>query len=164
MSNSLQPHGLQDTRLPCPWLSPGVCLNSYPLGQWCCPTISVLSPSPLTLNSIFPSIRVFSNELALCLRWPKYWSFSISASNGYLGLISFRINWFDLLAAKGLSRILSSTTIQKHQFFIAQPSLGSNAHVHTWLLNHVWTIHIYDWKNHSFDYMDLCPQSDVSAF
>ena len=100
MSNSLQPHGLQDTRLPCPWLSPGVCLNSYPLGQWCCPTISVLSPSPLTLNSIFPSIRVFSNELALCLRWPKYWSFSISASNGYLGLISFRIDWFDLLAVQ----------------------------------------------------------------
>ena len=84
----------------------------------CCPL--------LLLPSVFPSIRVFSNELALCLRWPKYWSFSISASNGYPGLISFRINWFDLLAAKGLSRILSSTTIQKHQFFIAQPSLGSN--------------------------------------
>ena len=71
----------------------------------------------LLLPSIFASIRVFSNELALCLRWPKYWSFSISASNGYSGLISFRIDWFDLLAAKGLSRVLSNTTVQKHQFF-----------------------------------------------
>ena len=93
----------------------------------------------LLLPLIFPSIRVFSDELALCLRWPKYWSFSISTSNGYSGLISFRIDWFDLLAAKGLSRVLSNTTIQKHQFFIAQPSLWSNSHTHTWLLNHVFT-------------------------
>ena len=67
----------------------------------------------LLLPSIFPSIRVFSNESALRMRWPKYWSFSfsISPSNEYSGLISFRIDWFDLLAGKGLLRIFSSTTI-----------------------------------------------------
>ena len=77
------------------------------------------------LPSIFPSIRVFSNELALRIRRPKYWSFSfsISTSNEYSGLISFRIDWFDLLAVQGVSRIFSNTTLQKHQFFSAQPSM-----------------------------------------
>ena len=67
----------------------------------------------LLLPSIVPSIRVFSNESALRIKWPKYWSFSfsISLSNEYLGLISFRIDWFDLLAVKGLSRVFSSTTV-----------------------------------------------------
>ena len=80
---------------------------------------------PLLLPSIFPSIRVFSNESALCIRWPKYWSFSfsISSSNEYSGLISFRMDWFHLLASKGLSRVFSNTTVQKHQFFCAQVSL-----------------------------------------
>ena len=75
------------------------------------------------LSSIFPSIRVFSNELALHIRWPKYWSFSfsISPSNEYSGLISFKIYWFDLLQFKGLSRVFSSTTVQRHQFFGALP-------------------------------------------
>ena len=70
----------------------------------------------LLLPSIFPSIRVFSNKSGLPIRWPKYWSFSfsISSSNEYSGLTSFMIYWFDLLAAKGLSRVFSSTTIQKH--------------------------------------------------
>ena len=72
----------------------------------------------LVLPSIFPSIRVFSNESALRIRWPKYWSFSfsfsISPSNEYLRLISFRIDWFDLLQSKGLSRVFSNTTLQKH--------------------------------------------------
>ena len=79
----------------------------------------------LLLPSIFPSIRVFSNELVLCMRWPKYWSFSfsISPSNEYSGLISFRIDWLDLLAAKGLSRVFSNTTVPKHQFFGDQLSL-----------------------------------------
>ena len=74
--------------------------------------------------SIFPSIRVFSNELALCIRWPKYWSFSfsISPSNEYSGLISFRMDWFDLLQSKGLSRVFSNPTVQKHQFFGIQLS------------------------------------------
>ena len=77
----------------------------------------------LLLPSIFPSIRVFSNESALCIRWPKYWnfSFSISPSSEYSGLISFRIDGLILLS-EGLSGVLSSTTIQKHQFFGAQPS------------------------------------------
>ena len=86
------------------------------------------------LPSIFPSIRVFSNESALCIRWPKYWnfSFSISPSSEYSGLISFRIDGLILLS-EGLSGVLSSTTIQKHQFFGAQFSLESNSHIHTQL-------------------------------
>ena len=76
------------------------------------------------LSSIFPSFRVFSNESVLCIRWPKCWSFSftISPSNDYLGLISFRIDWFDLLQSKRLSRVFSNTTVQKHQFFGIQLS------------------------------------------
>ena len=79
----------------------------------------------LLLSSIFPSIRVFSNESVLRIRWPKYWSFSfnISPSNEHPGLISFRMDWLDLLPSKGLSRVLSNTTVQKHQFFGAQLSL-----------------------------------------
>ena len=92
----------------------------------------------LLLLSIFPSIsiRVFSNELALHIRWPNYWSFSFSISpfSEYSGLISFRINWFDLLQSKGLSRVFSNTITQKHQFFGVQPSLWSNPHIHTQLL------------------------------
>ena len=78
----------------------------------------------LLLPSIFPSIRVFSNESVLCTRWPKYWSFTfnIRPSNEYSRLISFRMYWLDLLA-KGLSRIFSNTTVQKHKFFSAQLSL-----------------------------------------
>ena len=85
------------------------------------------------LPSIFPSIKVFSNESDLPIRWLKYWnfSFSISPSNEYSGLISFRMAWLDLLAAKGLSRVFSNTTGQKHQFFGAQVSSQSNSHIHT---------------------------------
>ena len=91
----------------------------------------------LLLSSIFPSIKIFSNESALCLRWPKYWSFSfsISPSDEYSGLISFRMDWFDLLSVQGtLKSLLSSTTIRKHQSFGTQPFLWSNSHIHTWLL------------------------------
>ena len=79
----------------------------------------------LLLLSIFPSIRVFSSESVLHIRWPKYWSFgfSISPSDECLGLISFRIDWLDLLSVKGLLRVFSNTTVQKHQFFGAQLSL-----------------------------------------
>ena len=82
--------------------------------------------------SIFPSIRVFSNESVLCIKWPKYrsFSFSISPSNEYSGLISFRFGWISL-QSKGLSRVFSNTTVQKHQFFSAQLSLQSNSHIHT---------------------------------
>ena len=90
----------------------------------------------LLLPSIFPSIRIFSNESALHMRWPKYWSFSlsISPSNEHPGLISFRMDWLDLLAVQGLSRVFSNTTVQKHQFFGARPSSQSNSHIHTWPL------------------------------
>ena len=90
----------------------------------CCPC--------LLEASIFPSIRVFFTESVLHIRWPKYWSFSlsISPSNEYSGLISFRIS----LQSKGLSRVFSNTTVQKHQFFGAQLSLWSNSHIHTWFL------------------------------
>ena len=74
----------------------------------------------LLLPSIF---RVFSSESALCIRWPKFWSFSFSPSNEYSGLISLRMDWLDLLGVMGLSRVFSNTTVQKHQFFGAQLSL-----------------------------------------
>ena len=88
------------------------------------------------LPSIFPSIRVFSNELALHISWPKYWSFNfnISPSNEHPRLISFRKDGWISLQSKGLSRVFSNTTVQKHQFFCAQLSLESNCHIHTWPL------------------------------
>ena len=89
---TLRPHGLHHTRLPCPSPAPGAYLNSCPLSWWCHPTISSCCPL-LLLPSIFPSVRVFSNESVFHIRWPKYWSFSfsISPSNEYSGLISFRM-------------------------------------------------------------------------
>ena len=95
---------------------------------------SSVTPSPPP--SVFPSIRIFSGDSAHCIRWPKYlsFSFSISPSNEYSGLISFRIDWFDLLLFKGLLRVFFSATIQKHQFFVAQSSLWSNSHIQTRLL------------------------------
>ena len=127
---------LQHARFPCPSLSLWVCLNSCPLSQWCHPTISILCYPLLLLPSIFPSIRVFSTESALHIRWPKYWSssFSISPSNEYSGLISFMMVWVISLQSKGLSRIFSKTTVQKHQFFGAQLTLWSKSHIHIWLL------------------------------
>jgi len=110
----------------------------------------------LLLPSIFPSIRVFTNESALHIRWPKYWSFnfSISPSNKYSGLISFRIDWFDLLAVQGTLKSLlqhhssKASILWCSAFFMVQFS-------HPYMTTG---------KNHSFDYMDLCQQSNVSAF
>jgi len=127
MSDSLQLHGLQHAKLPCPSPMLGAYSNSYPPSQWCHPTISSCHPL-LLLPSIFPSIRVFPNELVLCLRWPKYWSFSfsISPSNEYSGLISFRIDWFDLLVVQGTLKSLlqhhssKASIIQHSAFFIVQ--------------------------------------------
>ena len=98
------------------------------------PSLSVLRL--LLLSSLFPSIRVFSSESALHINWPKYWSFSfsISPSNEYSVLISFRIDCSISLKSMRLSRVFSSTTVQKHQFFGTQPSLWSNSHIRTWLL------------------------------
>ena len=125
VSNSLQPHGLQHTRLPCPSSTPGACSNACPSRWWCHPTIlSSVIPFSSCLQS-FPASGSFPCESVLCIRWPKYWSFSfsISPSNEYSGLISFRMDWLDLLAAKGLSRVFSNTTVQKQQLFGDQPSL-----------------------------------------
>ena len=110
----------------------------------------------LLLLSVFPSIRrVCSSESVFCIKWPKYWSFSfsISPSNEYSGLISFRIDWSDLLALQGFSRVFSNMTVQKHQFFGAQLSFYSSSHICTWLL-----------ETHSFNLTDLCWQSNVSVF
>ena len=109
----------------------------------------------LLLPSVFPSFMVFSKELALRIKWPKYriFNFIINPSNEYSGLIFFRIDWFVSLLTKGLSRVFSSTIFQKCQFLGTQLSLWSNSHIPDDY-----------WKNHSFDYMDFCWQSDVSAF
>ena len=90
----------------------------------------------LILLSAFPSIRVFSSKSALWVRWPKYWSFSfsISPSNEFSRLISFRIDYLIFLLSRGFSKVFSSTTIQKHQLFSAQSSLWSNSNICTWLL------------------------------
>ena len=154
MSDSLRPHRLQNAKLPCPSLSPGVRSN-----------LSIVSMTPsshliccwplLLLLSVFPSIRVFSNELALHIRRPKYWSFSfsISPSNEYSGLISSRIDWLNLLAVQGTLK--SSPTPQFKNINSLSLSLlyGST----------LTSVHDY-WKNHSFDYTDLHWQSDVFGF
>ena len=129
VSNSLQPHGLQHARLPCPSPAPGACSNSsidlvMPSNHLilCCPRLLLLS--------IFPSIKVFSNESVLRIRWRKYWSFSFSIrpSNEYSGLISFQMDWLDLLGVQGTLKSLlqhhsSKASILQHSaFFIVQLS------------------------------------------
>ena len=107
MSNSLQPQRTATQQASLPSLSPRVWSNSYPLSRWCHPTSHLLlPPSPPALN--LSSIRVFFNESVFLIRWPKYWSFSfsISVSKEYSGLISFRINWFDHLAVQGTLKSL----------------------------------------------------------
>ena len=175
MSDSSRPRGLQHTRPPCPLPFLWVCSNSYPLSQWCHNHLILCCPL-LLLPSIFLSIRVFSNESVFHIKWPMYWSFSFSINppNKYMGWISFRIDWFDLLAVQGtlqesspksqitLKRLKSQESVsrsdsqeadQKHQFFgfsllcgLALPSIPDY------------------WKNHSFDQTDLCRKSDVSDF
>ena len=130
MSNSLWPHGLQHTRLPCASPTPRVYSNSRPSSRWCHPTISS-SVVPLLLPpSIIPSISVFSNQSVLRIRWPKYWSFSfnISPSNEYSGLILFRMDRLDLSAVRGTLKSLlqhhssKASILQRSAFFIAQLS------------------------------------------
>ena len=108
VSDSLQPHEPQHSRPPCPSPTPGVYSDSCLLSRWCHPTISSSIIPFLLLPSIFPNIRVFWNESALRIRWPKYWSFSfsISPSNEYSGLMSFRMDWLDLLAVQGTLKSL----------------------------------------------------------
>ena len=126
MSNSLWAHGLQHTRLPCPSQSPWVCSNSLPLSRWCHSTPSLLCHHLLLLPSIFSIIKVLSNELALCIRWSKYWSFSNSLSKECSGLISFWIDWFDLLAVQGTLKSLlqhhssKASILPQSVFFMVQ--------------------------------------------
>ena len=143
MSDYLQPHGLQYTRLPCASSSPGACSNSHPLSWYCHPTISS-SVTPFSCPQSFPASGSFPRS-ALCIRWPKDWSFSfgISPSNACLGLISFRMDWFDLLAVQGTLKSLLQHQVRKHQFFPLRfygPALTS-------VLNYL--------KNHNFDSIDL---------
>ena len=118
----------------------------------------ILCCSLLLLPSIFPSIKVFSNESVLCIKWPKYWSFSFttSPSNEYSGLISFRIDWFYLLAVQGDKDSQESSPTAQFK------SVNSSA---LSLLYGPTLTSICDyWKNQSLDYIDFCWQSDVSAF
>ena len=129
VSDYLRPNGLQHPRLPCPSPTPEACSKSCPLSWWYHPTISS-SVAPSLLPSIFPSIRVFFNESVLHIKWPKCWSFSfsISPSNEYSGLISFRTDSFDLLAVQETLKSLlqhhsSKASILWHSaFFIVQLS------------------------------------------
>ena len=108
VSDSLWPHGLQHARHPCPSPTTRTYSNSCPSSQWCHLTISS-SVAPFSCLQSFPALgSVFSNGLALYIRWQKYWSFSLSfsPSTEYLGLISFRIDWFDLLAVQGTLKSL----------------------------------------------------------
>ena len=127
---TLRPHELQDARPPCPSPTPRVYPNSCPSVM---PSSHLILCHPLfLLPPIPPSIRVFSNESVLHIRCPKYWSFSfsISPSNEHPGLISFRMDWLDLLAVQGTLKS-PNTTVKKHQFFGTQLSLYSNSHIHT---------------------------------
>ena len=130
--DSFQPHGLNMPGFPVHHQSQSLLkLTSI---EWVMPSNHLILCHPLLLPSIFPSIRVFSNESVFCIRWTIYWSFrfSISPPNEYLGLISFRIDWFHLLAVQGtLKSLCQYHTVQKHQFFRAQLSLWSNSRIHT---------------------------------
>ena len=130
MSNSLQPHGLQDTRPSCRTPTPGAYLKLMSI-EWVMPSNYLILCHPLLLlPSVFPSIRVFSNESVLCIKLPKYWrfSFNFSLSSEYSGLISFRVDWFDLLAVQGTLESLiqhhssEATILQRSAFFIVQLS------------------------------------------
>ena len=140
-----------------PWISACQAFPSFIISQ------SLLTSSHLTLcrllvllPSIFPNIRVFSNELAILIRWSNYWSFSlsISPSNEYSGLISFRMDWLDLLAVHGTLKSLLQQHSSKASIFLALNFLYSPT---------LTSIHDH-WKNHSLDQTDLCWQSHVSAF
>ena len=128
MSHSLRPHGLQNTRFPCPSPTPRAYSNSLSIKLVMPSNHLILCHPLLLLLSIFPSIRVFSKESALCIRCPKYWSFSfnISPSNEQSGLISFRMDWLDLLAVQGTLRSLlqyhssKASILHCPAFFIVQ--------------------------------------------
>ena len=142
------PMELQHARPPCPSPTPRVGSNSCPLSQWCHPTI--LCHPLLFSPSILPNIRVFSNESALLIRWPKSWSFSfnISPTNKHPELIYFRMDWLDLLAVQGTLK-----SLLQHQS--SKASILQHAAFFTVQLSHPY---MTTGKNHSFDSMDLCWQ------
>ena len=129
LSNSLRPHGLQHARLPCPFITNSQSLLKLTSIKSVMPSNHLILRCPLLLlPSIFPSIRVFSNESVLCIRWPKYWSFSfsISPSNEYSRQISFRMDWLALLAVQGTLKSLlqhhssKASVLRPSAFFIVQ--------------------------------------------
>ena len=133
MSDSLRPHELQHARPLCPSPTPGVHSNLTSI-DLVMPSSHLILGRPLfLLPPVPPSIRVFSNESTVRIRWPKYWSFSssIRPSNEHPRLISFRMDWLDLLAVLGILKSLLQQHSSKHQFFGAQPSSQSNSHIHT---------------------------------
>ena len=141
MSDHLRPHGLQHTRLPCPSLTPGACSNScHQVSDAIQPSHPLSSPSPPAFN--LSQHQGLFQESVLHIRWPKYWSFSfsISPSNEYSGLISFRMDWLDPLAVQGTQE--SSAT---SQFKSINSSALSLLHSPTLTSTHDY------WKNHSFD-------------
>ena len=125
VSDSLWPHESQHTRPPCSSPAPKSLPKPMSIESVMPSNHLILCHPLLLLPSIFPSIRVFSNKSALCIRWPKYWSFSfnISPSNEHPGVISFRMDWLDLLAAQGTLKSLLRHHSSKHQLFGAQLSL-----------------------------------------
>ena len=130
MSNSLRPHELQHTRPPCPSPTPGVHPNSCPSSWWYHSNPLILCRPLLLPPSIFPSIRVFSDVSVVCIRWPKYWSFSfsISPSDEYSGLISFRIDSFDLLIVQGTHKSLLQHHSSKASILRCSPSMVQLSH------------------------------------
>ena len=140
MSNSLRLRELQHIRLPCPSPSPGVCSNSCPLSQWC---YSAISSSVTPFSSCPQSFQhqgLFQWISSSHQKWPKYWSFSfsISPSDDFQCWFTLGLTGLISLQSKGLSRDFSSTTIRKHLSFGTRPSLWSNSHIHTWLLEKPW--------------------------
>ena len=133
VSDSLWPCGLQHPSLLCPPLFPGVGSDSCPLSQWCYLTISSSAARFFCLQS-FPASLMVSNESALCVKWPKYWSFSSVLPMNIQGWFPLGLTGLISLLSKGLPRVFSSTTVWKHQFFGTQSSLRSNSHIHTWPL------------------------------
>ena len=136
VSDSLQPHELQHTKFLCPLLFPGICSNSCSLSQWCHPTIS----SSVAPFSFYPQSFPASGSFPVTQLFPSGGQ-SIRASASASVLLMNIQGWFPLgmtrwisLLSKGLSRVLSSTTTQKHQFYGTQLSLWSNSHIRTWLL------------------------------
>ena len=158
VSNPLRPHGLQHVRPPCPSPTPRVYLKLMSIESVMPSNHLILCHPLILLPSIFPSTRVFSNESVLHISWPKDWSFSfsISPSNDYLGLISFRMGWLDLFAVHSPRDSQESSPTPHFKSintsalsFLYGPTLTST--------------HDY-WKNHILDQTDLCWQSNVSAF